>query len=131
MNKIVLRIILVSFFLLLAGGSFFAVLAVEEDRRVAKNKAERTQFLSNAREIEQARQVYLDGVAQSREASRQGMATAKAQYEALLKDQTSLVKQNQKQTTTTVQQLVPVANTSNVGSTQTTKPKSVRTTKTS
>lgn len=131
MNKVTLRIILVSFFLLLAGGSFFVVLAVEEDKRLAKVKAEQAQFLSNAREIEQARQAYLESVLQSRASSKEAMATAKAQYEALLKNQTSLIQQNQKQTTTTVEQLVPVASSSNVSGTQTSKPKSTRTTKTS
>lgn len=131
MSKVALRIILISFFLLLFGGSFFAVLAVEEDKRLTKIKAEQEQFLSNAREIEQARQTYLDGVAQSREASRQGMIMAKSQYEQLLKDQPSLIQKNQKQTSTAVQQLVPAASSSNVSSTQTAKPKSTRTTKTS
>lgn len=131
MNKIALRIILVSFFLLLFGGSFFAVLAVEEDKRVAKIKSGQEQFLANAREIEQARQDYLDGVAKSREASRQAMTTAQGQYETLLKNQPALIQQNQKQTTTTVSQLVPVASSSNVNNTQMAKPKAVRTTKTS
>lgn len=131
MNKIALRIILTSFFLLLAGGSFFAVLAVEEDKRVSKIRAEQEQFLANAREIEQARQAYLQSVADSREASRQAMITAKSQYETLLKNQPALIKQNQKQTITTVPQLVPVASSSNVTSTQTSKPKAARATKTS
>ena len=131
MNKIALRIILVSFFLLLAGGSFLAVLAVEEDRRLAKIKVEQEQFLSSARDVNQARQAYLESVAQSRDVSRQNMETAKSQYEQLLKDQPALVQKNKTQTTTTVPTLVPVANSSNVSSTQTTKPKSTRTTKTS
>lgn len=130
MNKVALRIILVSFFLLLFGSSFFAVLAVEEDKRLAKIKTEQEQFLANAREIEQARQAYLDGIAQSREASRQAMLEAKSQYEALLKNQPSLIQKNQKQTVTTVKQLVPVASSSNVSSTQTSKPKPKATTKT-
>lgn len=133
MNKVVLRIIIVSFFLLLSVGSFFVVLAVEEDRRLAKTKIEQAQFLSNMNEIEQARKAYLESVAQSRDASRQGMATAKAQYEALLKDQPALIEKSKKQTVTTVpvKQLVPVATSSNVKSTQTSKPKATRTTKTS
>lgn len=133
MNKIVLRIILVSFFLLLSIGSFFAVLAVEEDRRLAKTKTEQEQFLINVREIEQARQAYLESVAESRTASKDAMAVAQAQYETLLKNQSTLVEQKKKQTVTTVpvQQLVPVASSSNVKSTQTSKPKATRTTKTS
>jgi len=133
MNKIVLRMILVSFFLLLSIGSFFVVLSVEADKRIAKTKDEQAQFLSNARAIEQARKAYLESIAQSRDASKQAMTTAKAQYEALLKDQASLIEQNKKQTITTVpvKQLVPVATSSNVTSTQTSKPKATRTTKTS
>lgn len=133
MNKAVLRIIVVSFFLLLSGGSFLAVLAVEEDRRLAKTKYEQTQFLNNAREIERSRQAYLESIAQSRAASKESMATAKSQYEALLANQASLIEQNKKQTTTTVpvKQLVPVASSSNVTNTQSTKPKAIRTTKTS
>ncbi|MEI8096777.1 MAG: hypothetical protein WCG73_01575, partial [Candidatus Moraniibacteriota bacterium] len=127
----VLRIMLVSFFLLLSIGSFFAVLFVEEDRRLAKVKADQDQFLNNARAVEQARQAYLESVAQSRDASKQGMATAKTQYEQLLKDQPSLVQKNQKQTTTSVPTLVPVASSSNVSSAQTTKPKAATKTKTS
>lgn len=133
MNKIVLRIILVSFFLLLSIGSFFAVLAVEEDRRLAKAKTDQEQFLINAREIEQARQAYLQSIAESRAASKDAMAVAQEQYKTLLKNQPTLVEQKKKQTVTTVpvKQLVPVATKSNVKSTQTSKPKSTRTTKTS
>ncbi|HCJ45524.1 MAG: hypothetical protein GW815_01925 [Candidatus Moranbacteria bacterium] len=121
MNKISLRIILVSFFLLLFGGSFFAVLAAEEDKRIAKIRAEREQFLASAKETADARTAYLEGLTQSREAARQEMQKAKGQYETLLKNQPALVKQNEKTTTTTVKQLVPVASSSNVASSQTTK----------
>lgn len=131
MNKLSLRITIVSFFLLLSGGLLFAVLVAEEDKRIAKVKAEQEQFLANAREIEQSRQAYLDGIAQSREASRLAMDEAKKQYEQLLLDQPALVQKNQKQATTVVPQLKPVASTSNVKSTQKSKPKSTRTTKTS
>lgn len=125
MNKLSIRIILVSFSLLIFGGSFFAVLASEEDKRIAKIRAERDAFLASAKEIADARTAYLEGIAQSREASRQEMQKAKGQYETLLKNQPALVKQNEKTTTTTVKQLVPVATSSNVASAQTTKSVSV------
>jgi len=131
MNKTSLRVILALFFIILFGGSFFAVLAGEENKRLAKSKADQEQFLSDVQALDRARQAYLESVLQSRTASKADMATAKAQYETLLKDQPSLIQQNQKQTTTTVKQLVPVASSSNVKSTQTAKPKSTRTTKTS
>jgi len=132
MNKITLRIIIVSFFLLLSIGSFFVVLAVEEDRRLAKTKIDQEQFLANAREIEKARQAYLESVAESRAASREAMTVAKNQYETLLKNQSALVEQQKKKTVTTVpvQQLVPVASSSNVTKTQTSKPKATATRKT-
>ena len=131
MNKISSKIILVSIVVLLFGGSFFTVLAVEGTKRLAKIRSEQQQFLENVREAEQARQAYLENVAQSREASRKEMDAAKDQYESLLKDQPSLIQDNQKQTVTTVKELVPVADSSNVSSTQTSKPKSTSTTKTS
>jgi len=132
MNKITLRIIIVSFFLLLSIGSFFVVLAVEEDRRLAKTKTNQEQFLANAREIEKARQAYLESVAESRTASRDAMAVAKDQYEKMLKNQSALIEQQKKKTVTTVpvQQLVPVASSSNVTKTQTSKPKATATRKT-
>lgn len=131
MNKISLRIILVSFFIILFGGSFFAVLAVEENNRLAKSQAAQEQFLNDVKALDQARQIYLNSIAESRTTSKADMATAKAQYEALLKNQPSLIQQNQKQTTKAVSQLVPVANSSNVSSTQTSKPAATRKTKTS
>lgn len=131
MGKTKIRVIIVLLFIILFGGAYFAVLAAEENKRLAKNVADREQFMNDVRDLDQARKVYLESVLQSRTASQQDMAKAKKQYEKLLKNQPTLVQQNQKQTTTTVQQLVPVANSSNVSSTQTTKPKSTRTTKTS
>lgn len=131
MNKIGLRITLILFFLILFGGSFFAVLASEENKRLTKSKVDQEQFLSDVREIERARQTYLENVLQARTASKEGMATAKKQYEKLLSDQPALIQQNRKQTTTTVKQLVPVATSSNVSSTQASKPKSTTKTKTS
>lgn len=131
MNKIGLRSALILFFLILSGGSFFAVLASEENKRLSKSKADQEQFLSDVRELEKARQEYLDRVAQAREASKQGMTTAKKQYEQLLSDQPALIQKNRKQTTVSVKKLVPVATSSNVSSTQASKPKSTKTTKTS
>lgn len=122
MNKTSLRIILISFFIILFGGSFFAVLAVEENSRLAKSKAGQEQFLNDVKALDRARQAYFDSIVQSRTLSKADMTTAKAQYEALLKNQPSLIQQNQKQTTTTVKQLVPVASSSNVKSTQASKP---------
>jgi ElaB/YqjD/DUF883 family membrane-anchored ribosome-binding protein len=115
----------------LFGGAYFAVLATEENKRLAKNTTDREQFMNDVRDLDRARQSYLESVLQSRTASQQDMGKARKQYEELLKNQPTLIKQNQKQSTTTVKQLVPVANSSNVSSTQTTKPKSTRTTKTS
>lgn len=131
MNKVILHIALILFLLILCGGSFFAVLASEERNRLVKSKADQDRFLSDVRELEKARQVYLDNIAQAREASRQAMVTAKQQYEQLLKDQPALIQKNQKQTVTTVKQLVPVATSSNVSGAQASKPKSTTTTKTS
>ncbi|MDO8565865.1 MAG: hypothetical protein Q7S04_01600 [Candidatus Moranbacteria bacterium] len=142
MNKTGLRVILVSFFIVLFGGSFFSVLAVEENNRLAKSKANQEQFLSDVQALDRARQAYLESVLESRTASKEGMAVAKAQYEALLKNQPTLIAQNQKQTTTTVKQQVPVASSGNskstkssgsssVKSTQASKPAATRTTKTS
>lgn len=142
MNKTGFRVILVSFFIVLFGGSFFAVLAVEENNRLAKSKANQEQFLSDVQALDRARQAYLESVLESRTASKEGMAIAKTQYETLLKNQPTFIAQNQKQTTTTVKQQVPVASSGNskntnssgsssVKSTQTSKPAATRTTKTS
>jgi ElaB/YqjD/DUF883 family membrane-anchored ribosome-binding protein len=131
MGKTKIRAIIILISVILFGGTYFAVLATEESKRLAKNFDNREQFMNNVRDLDQARKLYLESVLQSRNVSKQEMSKAREQYEKLLKDQPSLVQQNQKQTTTKVEQLVPVANSSNVGSTQTTKPKSTRTTKTS
>lgn len=131
MGKSKIRVIIILLFILLFGGAYFAVLAAEENKRLAKNTADREQFMNDVRDLDQARKLYLESVLQSRTASKQDMEKARKQYEELLKNQPTLIQQNQKQSTTTVQQLVPVADSSNVNSTQTTKPKSTRTTKTS
>ncbi len=131
MNKISIRIILTSFALFGFGASFFAVLASEEDKRVAKIQAERDAFLASAKETADARKAYLEGITQSRELAREEMKKAKGQYETLLKNQPALVKQNEKTTTTMVEKLVPVASSSNVASSQSKKsaPKPKATTK--
>ncbi|MFZ2299724.1 MAG: hypothetical protein WAW00_01145 [Candidatus Moraniibacteriota bacterium] len=131
MGKTKIRGIVLALSIILFGGSYFAVLAVEENRRLAKNIADREQFMIDVRELDRARQLYLESVLESRAASKQNMELARQQYEELLKNQPSLIQQNKKQATTTVQQLVPVAKSSNVSATQTSKPKSTRTTKTS
>ena len=131
MGKTKIRVIVILIFIILFGGAYFAVLAAEENKRLAKSDFDREQFLNNVRDLDQARKLYLESVLQSRTASKQSMEMAKKQYEELLKNQPSLVQKNQKQTTTTVEQLVPVASSSNVDTTQTAKPKSTRTTKTS
>lgn len=118
-------------FIIFSGGAYFAVLAAEENKRLAKNTADRERFMDEVRELDRARQLYLESVSQNRAASKQNMEVARQQYEELLKNQPTLIRQNQKQTATTVKQLVPVAKSSNVGTTQTSKPKSTRTTKTS
>ncbi len=131
MGKTKIRVIVILIFIILFGGAYFAVLAAEENKRLAKSGFDREQFLNNVRDLDQARKLYLESVLQSRTASKQSMEMAKKQYEELLKNQPSLIQKNQKQTTTTVEQLVPVASSSNVDITQTAKPKSTRTTKTS
>lgn len=131
MGKTKIRIIIILISVILFGGVYFVVLATEENKRLAKNSAAREQFLNEVRDLDRARQIYLESVLQSRAASREEMEKAKKQYEELLKNQPDMIKSNQKQTTTTVKELVPVANSSNVNSTQTSKPKSTRTTKTS
>lgn len=131
MDKIKIRVIVILLSIIAFGGTYFAVLAAEENKRLAKNTVDREQFMNDVRELDRARQAYLDSVLQNRAASKQDMTTAKAQYEELLKNQPTLIEQNQKQTATTVKQLVPVAKSSNVSTTQTAKPKTARTTKTS
>jgi ElaB/YqjD/DUF883 family membrane-anchored ribosome-binding protein len=131
MGKTKIRAIIILTSVILFGGTYFAVLATEESKRLAKNSDNREQFMNNVRDLDQARKLYLESVLQSRNVSKQEMSKAREQYEKLLKDQPSLVQQNQKQTTTKIEQLVPVADSSNVSATQTTKPKSTRTTKTS
>jgi ElaB/YqjD/DUF883 family membrane-anchored ribosome-binding protein len=131
MGKTKIRVIIVLLFIILFGGVYFVVLATEENKRLAKNSTAQEQFMNDVRDLDQARKIYLESVLRNRAASKQEMDRAKEQYEKLLKDQPALVQNNQKQTTTKVEQLVPVANSSNVSSTQTTKPKSTRTTKTS
>lgn len=131
MGKTKIRSVILVLALVLFGGSYFAVLAVEQNRRLAKNIVDQERLLDNVRELDRARQLYLESILQSRAASRQSMEVAKQQYEELLKNQPSLIQQNTKQATTTVEQLVPVASSSNVSSTQTSKPTSTRTTKTS
>lgn len=131
MGKTKVRVVIILISIISFGGVYFAVLATEENKRLAKNSAAREQFLNEVRDLDRARQIYLESVLQSRAASRKEMEKAKKQYEELLKNQPDMIKSNQKQTTTTVKELVSVANSSNVSSTQTTKPKSTRTTKTS
>ena len=131
MDKTKIRVIIVLLFIIFFGATYFSVLAAEENKRLAKNKSDQEQFLNSIRETDLARKSYLESVLQSRTASKQNMELAKQQYEESLKNQPALIQQNQKQATTTVKQLVPVASSSNVGTTQTAKPKSTRTTKTS
>lgn len=131
MDKIKIRIIVILLAIIAFGGTYFAVLAAEESKRLAKNTADREQFMNDVRELDRARQLYLESVMRHRVASKQNMDQAKQQYEELLKNQPTLIQENQKQTTAKVEQLVPVAKSSNVSTAQTAKPKSTRTTKTS
>lgn len=131
MDKIKIRIIVILLSIIAFGGTYFAVLAAEESKRLAKQSVDQEEFLKSIREMDLARKSYLESVMQSRAASKQNMDQAKQQYEELLKNQPMLIQENQKQTTAKVEQLVPVAKSSNVSTAQTEKPKSTRKTKTS
>ena len=128
MEKGKIRFIVVLVTLLLLSGILFGVLYAEEGKRLARAERDRQTFLVEQQAIEQDRKQYFTEVAAKRAELRAGMDASKQQYEALLKNQSAAIAQNQTTRTETV--TVPVQ-TSITTSTTVSKPKSTRSTKTS
>lgn len=126
MSTFSLRASIISITIVMLAGSFFAVLIAEENKRLARNVADRELFLEEIKNTNQSRQVYLDAIMKNKEAALKNMEAAKQQYEDLVAKQPSIIQDNQQQKTVVVQEQVPVKTTVPAA-----KPKSTRSTKTS
>jgi ABC-type anion transport system duplicated permease subunit len=141
MGKIKLRFLFSLFVLIAFFGPFIAIIGIENNRRNAKISASQDQLSLAQAEATRARyQYYLEANAQKKNLA-QAMAESKAQYEQLLKEQPTRIKE--KQTTVSqniirpvvtqkvVQQKAATSSTSAKVSVASSKPKATTTTKAS
>lgn len=116
-------------------GPFAAIVAVESAKKAQKFENEREAYATMRRETEAARYQYYLDLAERKNNLRQSMADAKTQYEQLLKEQSALVKANQKTVTKTTLEPVVTKKTvevpTTVKSSSSSKPKSSSSTKSS
>lgn len=129
MDKTKTRIILVLISVIILGGSYFGVLATEQKKRLASRYVAQEDLVTLMTEMERVRREYFVAVEERRAEFRQSMDSAKAQYEALLKEQPALIDANKKGVTIPVKKTVTVE----VPTTTVTKskPQSTRKTKSS
>lgn len=129
MDKTKTRVILVLLSIIILGGSYFGVLATEEKKRLTSRMVIREDLATSITETERVRREYFVAVEEKRAELRQSMDSAKAQYDALLKEQPALIDANKKGVS------VPVKKTVTVEVPKTTvtksKPQSTRKTKSS
>lgn len=119
--------LLVSFLsLMLLAGGWFWVLYAEENQRFAKSIEAQQAYLEELKSVDSERKVYFEHLAANRQAQEAAMNEARVQYEALLKSQAAVVKQQTKATTQIVNKPVVKQQTVTVA-----KPKTTRKSKTS
>ncbi|MEP7162423.1 MAG: hypothetical protein ABI747_01525 [Candidatus Moraniibacteriota bacterium] len=133
MNKIKTRFWLSLITVLAFFAPLVAVFAVEQIKNSTQLAQEQENYLASLSASDEARAQYYQNVEAKKSALQKTMADAKAQYDALMKDQPAQVAahtQSQTQTTTqpvTLQKIVQPSSSSS----STSQPKSTRKTKTS
>ena len=106
--------------------AWFWVLYNEENRRLAQAAKRETEYLEEIRSIDSERKAYFESITTTRQDQLKAMEAAKAQYEALLKNQSAEVQAQTKATTQVVSKPVTKKETVQVA-----KPKSTRKSKSS
>lgn len=128
-----IRLVAGAFAVVMLAGAMFAVLFVEQRKRIASHDEELASLLSWMIASDEARKKYYDGLSTEREKLRQQMADSKSQYDELVAKQPDLVKSSQQQVTKVVSEVVPVQvkTTTPVSSSSSSSTKSTRSTKAS
>ena len=138
MSKFATRFILLIFVLGAFIGPFVAIVTIEKSKRAEKLITEQQNAAQTQKEAAAVRYQYYLDVNDRRNNLKQAMADAKAQYDELIKQQPSLIKE--KQTTVSQTVIKPVVTqklveqkvtTSSSSTTSTSKPKTSTKTKTS
>lgn len=123
------------FLSIVVGGAFLspflAIVAFENAKRESQSFRDQMAAAAAKKDAEEARYEYYLGVAGQRESLRRSMAEAKSQYEQLLKDQTQMIRDNQKTVTQTTVEPVVTQKVVTRPPTASSQPKSSSKTKTS
>ncbi len=108
MDKTKTRIILVLIAVIIFGGSYFGVLVTEQKKRLAGRNATASDIQESLSEADRLRAEYFAAIEAKKAELSKAMGDAKTQYDALLKNQPTLIDANKKGVSVPVQKTVTV-----------------------
>lgn len=129
MDKTKTRIILVLIAVIIFGGSYFGVLVTEQKKRLAGRNATASDIQESLSEADRLRAEYFAAIEAKKAELSKAMGDAKTQYDALLKNQPTLIDANKKGVSVPVQKTVTVQTPTTIVTKS--RPQATRKTKTS